>query len=285
MKKLSVKLLSLIITFLLILPLVFSCGEETPAQESKPTVEKSFEEMSKKEKAGYILKSGILNNTSNMLINGKVVLSGTVNETVPVTVEVKTTELELTNTEDGYLHNARVYVKAKSPYSSSTAFIMLGYQNGKMYIFSSANGDTTRQWTPISQADYKEYLKTSENSLMTGLGGFNFMKGACTKSENGNYIATYSKASKDLIGYFNILQNSYGSVFESPTIEDVVYTLELTPDLKLLSITVDLVYSTQPNFVFSVEVSVDHDNISFEKIDLEDDGYVRVDDLLDQLEQ
>ena len=285
MKKLSVKLLSLIITILLILPLVFSCGEETPAQESKPTVIKSFEEMDEEEKAFYLLKSGVIEKTTNMRIDSKMIITGSVNGLVPVEIKITTSDVDLTSDSGEYTHNSITRVSAKSQYSSASTFVMYGYQDGKMYIFTSTNGETSRQWSPVSEEDYKKCIKDVESSAMSGFGDLEVTRGSCILSENGNYIATYSGASKGLIALFEKILTEYASVFKIPPVEDVVLTYELTPDLKLISIKIDLVFKKEPYFDFSMITNATYDNISFEKIDLEGDGFVQVEDLRDQLKQ
>ena len=275
MKRLTLKILALVMAIILILPFIFACTDEdeTPSTSSTKAPEKTFDEMNEKEKAFYILNLDYEeeNVRQEMTMNVSSVMEG-----FAFTLTATAVEIECGIGTNNYKHylNSEMYMDLGF-YSSSSKEVS-GYFDGVM--FEALHEDNINQYSyksNISQADYIAYnesLEEDDNDNF-GITKNNCRTATCVQDENGNWIATFSDFSGSAL---EELQEMVDGLADTSTLVDGKIILTVDSNLRPVSAAIEFVFegtevpemSAQVTYQFGNEVIMPDMNLnSFTQVD------------------
>lgn len=289
MKKINHQILSLIMALVLILPFVFACTndedekEETPKE---PVKEKTFAEMTEKEKALHILDLEIdsVNTRMDMTMNLESVYYG-----LPLTVNAVMWETEMGIGTDNYIHASRSTMSMDMTVRSTEIIEGGGYKDGKMFAVQVTDSRVDfSNWSAISQADYiayKESLEEENESTVEnyGITEQNCKTMTCVQNEDGNWVATYTDLTSDGLSEFVDLLESFEGMIDPSALTDIKMELTVTSDLVPVKADITFEFSGETPPVFAMGATFKFgDDVEEPLIEL--DGYTEVDDLREPAE-
>ena len=287
MKSLAIKILSLIMALLIIMPFVFACGkdEETKKEEQKETQpEKPFSEMSEAEKAFYIFNLKDID-AENVKLEMSMYIS-TLYRDIPVVINLSTLDYETGIDTSSYSHYSITVTETDMSYlGSSVTTEIEGYVDGKMFIYSDDGSEKAGYWSYTNVNDYLDYQnEASDSSGLNNMSDLGLTKDSCetiscVQDEDGNWVATVTDVNEEGLEKFKTLLGDFEGMVNPSSLVDVILVETVTSDFKPVSLSLQFVFSSQtpPTFSIRAEFTLG-DSVVAPKVDLNE--YTEVDDLL-----
>ena len=297
MKNLTLKILALVMTIILLLPLVIACGEESPTTPTtpstnppEPTEAEKFAAMNEQDKAFYILGCEV--DVTSERLGGSVRLSlqnayyqGYYIDTSVAAdfVTVNTSDKYFDYSEAEITASVHQYAFGGPTVSHSATLVKTGWLDGKHFTYTevqSGNQTSTQKiYVLRTQEEYiEEKAKTeAENQQSIDVPqNFGITKGGCatvtcTQDENGNWVATFEDANEDTLAEFKKIVKSFEQFINVDEISDIRLRLTVDADFKPLSANVVYEFSgtRKPHLVLNCKYASGYDVVEPE-IDLSD---------------
>ena len=261
MKRITFKLLTLMLVCLMLLPLVIACGEEndtttTTTEEKKPTEEEKFSALSEEEKAFYILE---LDEPQEERTNSVAILrlqNGSYgNYDVDSSITIKTVNID---TEEKYFDYVETVVitDVRSSTSISPArtevIVKTGWKDGKCFQYSEVTSNnqtrvskTSKLQTKEEYIAEKEELENEANQSVSlefsenfGITRDSCSTVTCVQAEGGEWKATFTDVNEECLAEFKKIIEAFKDYVDIDKVTDVVVELTVTKDLKPVSVNI-----------------------------------------------
>lgn len=275
------KALALFLSLCLCLPLVFSCGEETPSPSGSSTLDipdtedeaESFENLSEQEKAFYILKSSYDTERVRIDTTASICYSYSGYD-INASLVGFTTEIDDGN---GYILYSQETVTMTLMGYTQISTVTGGYRDGREFERVQNNGVGDGYYAEISEEDFitkrKEQLESGPADDF-GLTYNNCQAITCVKDSQGNWIATFTDISDEgLIEFRKFISQSFSTIIDANTLTNVTLELCVTEDLKPLSLIIDFTFSDSDTALFIESEYTIGADVATPKIDI--DGYIK----------
>ena len=277
MKKFTLKLLSLMLCCILMLPLIISCGDETDTNEVSEV--DRFEALSESEKAFYILEdanyddgTGKVGADMTLSINGNYM-------GYAYTVSAVAERLMVDNSQE-FKDYTETTITITMAGMSEVSRSKTGWIDGKQFVYTELNGNGNGDgiYTEMSKEDY---LKTQEEASGNYSDNFGITKDSCatvtcTKTAQGNWVATFTGIAEDSLADFKEMLVAFEPMVDASTLTDVTLTLTVSASLVPVSMSVDFEFSGSNPPVVELEYDIFYgDEVVIPSIDLS--GYEEVD--------
>ena len=277
MKKFTLKLLSLMLVCIIMLPLIMACGDETDPDEVSEV--ERFEAMTESEKAFYILEdisydngSGKTGANMTLSINGNYM-------GYAYTVSAVAEKLMVDNSQE-FKDYTETTITITMAGMSEVSRSKSGWIDGKQFMYTELNGNGNGDgiYTEMSKEDY---LKTQEEASGNYSDNFGITKDSCTtvtctKTAQGNWVATFTGIAEDGLADFKDLLLGFEPMIDASTLTDITLTLTISANLVPVSMSVDFEFSGSNPPVVELEYDIFYgDEVVVPSIDLS--GYEKVD--------
>lgn len=273
MKASILKLLSLVLVCFLLLPLVFSCGEENSNENGGETELQRFEKLSEKEKAFYILTNDFdieksrVDTTAN--ISCKYMGYSLVASLVGSTFEM--------DTDEEYFLYSEETLSMTIAGSSQVVLAKAGYSDGKEFQYTATNGSGKGYYAETTDDAYRQKRKEQiENGPDDdfGLTQENCKTITCVQNSHGGWAATFTDIDKDSLGAFKkFIDMSFTGLIDSETLTGATLEVCISSNLKPVSIKIDFEFSdASTELTVEGKYTVDND-VELPKVDLT--GYTK----------
>jgi hypothetical protein len=277
MKKFTLKLLSLMLVCIIMLPLIMACGDETDPDEVSEV--ERFEAMTESEKAFYILEdisydngSGKTGANMTLSINGNYM-------GYAYTVSAVAEKLMVDNSQE-FKDYTETTITITMAGMSEVSRSKSGWIDGKQFMYTEldGNGNGDGIYTEMSKEDY---LKTQEEASGNYSDNFGITKDSCTtvtctKNAQGNWVATFTGIAEDSLADFKDLLLGFEPMIDASTLTDITLTLTISANLVPVSMSVDFEFSGSNPPVVELEYDIFYgDEVVVPSIDLS--GYEKVD--------
>ena len=277
MKKFTLKLLSLMLVCIIMLPLIMACGDETDPDEVSEV--ERFEAMTESEKAFYILEdisydngSGKTGANMTLSINGNYM-------GYAYTVSAVAEKLMVDNSQE-FKDYTETTITITMAGMSEVSRSKSGWIDGKQFMYTELNGNGNGDgiYTEMSKEDY---LKTQEEASGNYSDNFGITKDSCTtvtctKNAQGNWVATFTGIAEDSLADFKDLLLGFEPMIDASTLTDITLTLTISANLVPVSMSVDFEFSGSNPPVVELEYDIFYgDEVVVPSIDLS--GYEKVD--------
>ena len=268
---------------ILVLPFVFACTDDDDSTDNdntpkEPQKEKTFEEMTEKEKAFHILT---IEQKDENIRREMELIAHFFYYDFEVDATVTLAEIERGIGTSNYIHHVGTEMIMDMGFTYSSNTQASGYRDGKMYeTVSEDNLTQYRNWASISQEDYIDYKESQDDSVDDD---FNIKEGncqtvTCTKDTDGNWVATFTGLSGSALDEFKEMADAFGGMIDSSALVDAVITLKVSSELKPLSASIEFVFTGEnaPSLVCNMSFKYG-DEVTVPDINFDD--YTQVDDL------
>ena len=271
MKNLTLKLLALMLVCIIVLPMMFACGDE---EQTDP-----FLEMSEEEKAFHIL-SIESDDSESVCMDMELTLACKLYG-MDVTAVSSAKDITIGKNSDSYVHHSVIETSTTMMGTTTVVKITTGYTDGKMYVSTDALGSTTSKWSPITKDDYIAYCDENNDSILTenfSITKENCQAITCVQLENGGWKATFAEISGDGLKEFKEMLKSFEGMVEADTLEDVTLALTVDSNRKPTNISIDFKFSGEDTPVVSLDATITTgDTVTAPSVDLT--NYEEVEDL------
>ena len=277
MRKFTLKLLSLMLCCIMMLPLIMSCGDETSPDEVSEV--DRFEALTESEKAFYILEdisydngSGKTGANMTLSINGNYM-------GYAYTVSAVAERLMVDNSQE-FKDYTETTITITMAGMSEVSRSKTGWIDGKQFMYTELDGNGNGEGT-YSEMSKEDYLKTQEEASGNYSDNFGITKDSCatvtcTKTAQGNWVATFTDITEDGLADFKELLVAFEPMVDASTLTDVTLTLTVSASLVPVSMSVDFEFSGSNPPVVSLEYDIFYgDEVVFPSIDLS--GYEEID--------
>lgn len=249
MKKLTIKLLALMLAMVMLLPLAMACDKD---KTTEPTEAEKFAAMSDKEKAFYLL-------------NNDVDDSGKESTTMSMDLEFTYMGIKLTatatgksttiDTADKYVDYTESVVSVAMMGQSTVMTSKEGWTDGKHFVYSAESGIGAGYYMPQTKEEYIADKEENNDEIPEnfGLTTENCTTVTCTQNSYGNWVATFSGVSQDGLTEFKKLIEDFGDMVNLDDLTDISLTLTVNPDFKPMKAEISFVFSGEDAPVISFE--------------------------------
>ena len=277
MKKFTLKLLSLMLCCIMMLPLIMACGDETDPDEVSEV--ERFEAMTESEKAFYILEDiSYDNGTGKMGADMTMSIKGTYMG-YSYTVSAVAERFMIDNSQE-FKDYTETTITITMAGMSEVICSKSGWINGKQFVYTdydgSGNGDGV-----YSEMSKEDYIKLQEDESGDYSDSFGITKDSCatvtcTKNAQGNWIATFTDISEEGLADFKEMFAAFEPMVDASTLTDVTLTLTVSASLVPVGISVSFEFSGSNPPVVELEYDIFYgDEVVIPSIDLS--GYEEVD--------
>ena len=270
MTKAILKILSLILAFILLVPLMIACGEENP--ENEQTELQRFEKMSEYEKAFFILTNDInvkkIRSDATANVACKYKGYSLVASLVGFTVEM--------DDEAEYFLYSEQTLSLTIAGGSQVTLAKQGYADGKEFIYTATNGSGKGYYAESTAEAIKEKRREQLESGPADDFGLNASncQAACTQNAHGGWVATFTNVGTDSLGEFKkYIDMSFGDILDSSDLMGVTLEVIVSANLKPVSIKLDYIFK-DANTKLTVESTFTiNDDVELPTVDLT--GYTK----------
>ncbi|MBQ8146832.1 MAG: hypothetical protein IJ039_08610 [Clostridia bacterium] len=252
MKKFTFKLLTVLLTCVILLPLIIACDKE---DVSEPTEEEKFNALSEEEKAFYILNTEADTNQRAAIKVRLSLQNGSYqNRSVSASAFVETVNVD---TEDRYFDYTKtvVSIKISQKFNSmltaaqSETVVKTGWTDGSYFEYtktsSGSGSEISKKCTPQTKEEYisKKKKLEEEATELSGLEmGDNFgitrencSTATCVQLEDGTWKATFTDVNEECLAEFKKLAKAFEQFVKIDNIQDIILELTVTSDFKPIS--------------------------------------------------
>ena len=264
MKKRELRILSLLLSLLLMLSIFVGCApdsadedetkgaestqaftesETTEEEETTATPKKTFEEMSDTEKAFYLWNdSSILETKTSYQTDMTMSISGTMQE-IPFTMTGSgTTKVIMSENEAFYYDSAEETIDVGDGMYVSEIVLERGYADGKFYSYQSEDGDDKGVYADVSKEDWVSFFKESledDDLILSSL----LVKNTSFKETSDGYEIAFSGFTKQ--GLYEVESKLLGEsssaiIGKSPS--DIELKTQFGKDMLPKKLTIEDVY-------------------------------------------
>ena len=298
MKNLTLKILALVMTIILLLPLVVACGEEDPTTPTTPstnppeqTEAEKFDAMSEADKAFYILNMDVDNTDAKKFSNSvRLNLQNAEYNNCMLDTSISV-QLVTVNTEEEYIDFNQIVISAKAQgngyggtvTSTSTTTVKTGWIDGKQFQYAQSvvdnRGTTKKTFTYQSKEDYLASKAEAEQEAAGGIDipeNFGVTRNSCatitcTQDEYGNWVAIFTDVNEEALAEFKKIAKPFEQYVNMDDITDVRLKLVVDSDLKPVQASVVYEFSSNKLLNLSLNCSYASGNdVVMPEIDISD---------------